>query len=567
MTTAGDKTAEQLAELDRLEGILRERARGRGDELELVGVEYKELTELAVLVKPVSAGQVEHALRCMAKTVNGADPLRRASIRAAAVKILAGLEVASPASLVDAALETAHAENNKSVSEDAAAWQGTVYGRELLTKIQDGIARFVVLSNAQRIVVAVWAIATHMVDFVDIVPYLRICGPTKELGKTVLLDVLARIVRKALVCGGLSTSAMFRSMADEYPTLLLDELDKLLDPKHPDLEMIQVFTTGFRRGGASNVRRTSKDSKGQFFVEEFPVFGFKAFTSIRSLPDEIASRSIPVLMRKKLQSEHVERAREKRLDTLAELGAQAAAWVSQNSEALEGLCERGFDDARLGARQADIAEVLYAVAQQIGVLQEFGDALNAVFSTVPSQDDDLGTLALRDAVVVLHACGGQLPQKEVAARMRALEDTPWPHLNKGTGLTDRALMGMLEKFGLPPRDKRVFRHEGRPVRGVKLEWLEDSWARWVGGTHLSPPLGNGNTVTTVTEPPNPLKTEIDIALPKTLQNVLLPPAVDNPSSKQESRFRTLILSMPDEPVEVPFAEVRAHILALNSKYA
>src|SRR5579862_4345018 len=57
------------------------------------------------------------------------------------------------------------------------------------------IARFFVMSAAQRLVLAVWIVHTWVVEYAAQTPYLAVTSPEKRCGKTYLLELIARLVR------------------------------------------------------------------------------------------------------------------------------------------------------------------------------------------------------------------------------------------------------------------------------------------------------------------------------------------------------------------------------------
>lgn len=100
---------------------------------------------------------------------------------------------------------------------------------ELLDSIASAIRRYVVVSDAQRDVMALWALHTHAIDAADTTPYLDISSPEKESGKSRLLEVQARLVPRAMETANVSDAALFRALSGEDgpATLLYDEVDSI----------------------------------------------------------------------------------------------------------------------------------------------------------------------------------------------------------------------------------------------------------------------------------------------------------------------------------------------------
>ena len=76
----------------------------------------------------------------------------------------------------------------------------------------------------------------------------------KRCGKTTLLDVLGRLVRRPLPTANVTSSAVFRVVEAYRPTLLVDEADTFLRDND---ELRGIINSGHRHGGC--VLRTVGD--------------------------------------------------------------------------------------------------------------------------------------------------------------------------------------------------------------------------------------------------------------------------------------------------------------------
>lgn len=100
----------------------------------------------------------------------------------------------------------------------------------LLADVAAFIRRYVVLTDAQVMAVALWVLHTWAIEAADVTPYLIITSPEKRTGKTRLLEVLDLLVPRAMRVANTSTSALFRTLDDTTGgrvTLLQDEADAL----------------------------------------------------------------------------------------------------------------------------------------------------------------------------------------------------------------------------------------------------------------------------------------------------------------------------------------------------
>ena len=69
-------------------------------------------------------------------------------------------------------------------------------GQALLDEVMAFLARYVVMTDAQRLVIALWIVHTHLVQHVEQTPYLSITSPDPECGKSRLLEVLNQLVAR-----------------------------------------------------------------------------------------------------------------------------------------------------------------------------------------------------------------------------------------------------------------------------------------------------------------------------------------------------------------------------------
>jgi DNA primase len=95
----------------------------------------------------------------------------------------------------------------------------------LLEETVKFIRRFIALTPAQADVIALWVAHTHAFGAADTTPYLAITSAEKQSGKTRLLEVLDLVVAKPWFTSRVSPAVLARKVANEQPTLLLDESD------------------------------------------------------------------------------------------------------------------------------------------------------------------------------------------------------------------------------------------------------------------------------------------------------------------------------------------------------
>jgi hypothetical protein len=359
----------------------------------------------------------------------------------------------------------------------------------LLERVEQFVRRFVVISDAQAIANTLWIAHTHAVEAAEMTPYLAVTSPTKRSGKSRLLEVNALLVRNPLRAAGVSEAALFRSIGGENPpTLLMDEVDAIFGPKagnHEDLRAL--LNAGFARG-TPVLRCVGEGSKMR--VEPFEVFCPKALAAIGELPDTIADRSLPIRLKRRAPSEHVERFRSR--DAVAQatpLREQLAAWASEHLDAL--TCARPHMPDELDDRAQDVVEPLLAIADLAdGAWPERARAALVALRTdqVAAEDETFGVRLLAD----VHAAF----EREQVDRLftdRLLEllvedqEAPWGDW-RGKPLTARGFAWFLRPFEIRSGTVRL---AGRTAKGYKREQFEDLWTRY-------PPQNGPQSDTSVT---------------------------------------------------------------------
>jgi len=147
----------------------------------------------------------------------------------------------------------------------------------------------IVATPAQRVVIALWALGTHVHDRFECFPRLGLISPTSSFGKSVVFKLLVQFAFEAKLTKHATAAAIFRRL-EWHPrtTYLLDEAENqgLLD----DRVLRAVLDGGYERGG-------SIDRAG----EEFPIFFPCAYAlrgEMHDVPSAVLSRSLVIEMRR-----------------------------------------------------------------------------------------------------------------------------------------------------------------------------------------------------------------------------------------------------------------------------
>jgi hypothetical protein len=189
-------------------------------------------------------------------------------------------------------------------------------GAALLDDVMTFALRFVAMTTHQATATALWTAHAHAIEAAEATPYLAITSAEKRSGKSRLLETLGLVVPRALATANVSPAALFRVIAEETPTLLIDESDAIFGGNKERGEELRGLLNAGHRRGAEVVRMVGMGSTMK--AERFPVFCAKAIAGIGALPDTIANRSIAIRLKRRRAGEPVERFR---LREVAPVGA------------------------------------------------------------------------------------------------------------------------------------------------------------------------------------------------------------------------------------------------------
>ena len=338
-----------------------------------------------------------------------------------------------------------------------------------LTRAENFLRRFVVLTDDQACAIVLWVAHTHAIEAAAVTAYLTVTSSEKRSGKTRLLEVLRLIVAKPWLTGGTTKAALVRKMHKDHPTLLLDESDAAFNGDQDYSEALRgVLNNGFSRGKPYTTCVGNSHE-----VKDFDVFGAKAIAGIGKLPDTVDDRSISIGLKRRTRSEKVERFRERKAAPVgAPIRDGLATALTSLVEELK-VAEPELPD-ELTDRGWDIWEPLLAIADAAG--EEWPtrgrQAAKRLSGDHAAGDDGFGVQMLSDTHTVFEGVDGdRLTSSDLVIRLRAMEEAAWSHWGKDRkepGLTQRDLATLLRPYGIGPKESLRGRdQEGLPARAVR----------------------------------------------------------------------------------------------------
>jgi Protein of unknown function (DUF3631)/RepB DNA-primase from phage plasmid len=351
-------------------------------------------------------------------------------------------------------------------------WGEQVDGAALLDALRAHFKRYVVLPEHADVALGLWTLNTWVFESFDIAPYLSITSPTRRCGKTVLMTMLYWLCRRGKKSDSMSKPAIYRSVDTERPTLVLDEVGWVLDPKD---ERQGILCGGFERNGFVEVCEGEGTS---ITTRLFSTFCPKAFGLIGQLTATLTDRSIVIPMRRKTPAEKAERLRRRDTEEHAQLRRRCLRWATDNAEALARMTPPGLTP--LDDRANDLWEPLLAIADRAGgEWPERARKSALVLSGGGARgEDNQGVELLADIKKAFDAGRlAEMPTKTLITALGMDTERPWATYAKGEPITDRQLAKLLKPFGII--STTVHPPDAPHAKGYRRADFEDAWERYL----------------------------------------------------------------------------------------
>lgn len=350
-------------------------------------------------------------------------------------------------------------------------------GAEVLSSLRSALARYVVLPSQEALdAVTLWVAATHLQYVFQHAPRLAVVGPAKRCGKSRLLDVVTETVHKPVITVNASTAAVFRSVTEQPPTLLVDEADTLFGS--PKVAEKNEDLRGLLNAGHQRNRPALRIAGPEQKPMKFPTFAMAALAGIGELPDTIMDRSVVIRMRRRAPGEKVSAFRARR-DTphLHRLRDRLTGWGGQ----VAGQAAEWEPSMPVEDRAADTWEPLVVVADLAGghwpVTARSACAAMSAFEAGQDEEGGLNIRILADIRAAFASCGDPeaLSTTRLLSVLKEDAEAPWAEYGQG-GLSPRGLQLLLRDYGINSANIRF--PDGSQAKGFARNKFLDAWARY-----------------------------------------------------------------------------------------
>lgn len=328
----------------------------------------------------------------------------------------------------------------------------------LLSEVERFISGYMALPDpGYALVLALWAVGTWTYQVFDAFPYMVITAETKQAGKTRLLELLQRLCQNAYSMAALTPATLFRMLGEAEDegrgiTVMFDEAEALSSEAAG--VMRSVLNVGYRRG--QRIPRVVSNK-----VVQFPAYGPKVFALIGDTFETLRDRSIVVRLRRGTP-------------------ARSYVWAVADAEG-HGLRDRIqrlatftgdiVDAGLMGGRESEIWTPLFSLAS-VWAPDRLDDLTRiaadmAAEKTAPkrhyradaqaeteTREVTYGERALTDLAGAFADSEKFMLTSDAIKRLLAIPSAPWRRY-KGDGLTPILLAGLLQGFGVKPKNFRL----------------------------------------------------------------------------------------------------------------
>jgi len=356
-------------------------------------------------------------------------------------------------------------------------------GTEILEDTIGFIRSYVLVTDAQAVVLGLWVLHTHVFYVFEFTPYLAITSPEKQCGKSRLLEVVELVTPRPWTTSHATPAVLVRKIHRVKPTLFLDELDAALGGPKEYVETLRgILDTGDQRNGVCSLCvKQGKDG----VEKDFSTYCPKVLAAIKDLPGTVADRSLHIRLQRKPKDAQVKRLRYRQAAEEAKgLLERIKTWSKQQAKPLGSSRPKIPDE--LSDRQQDHAEVLLAIADRLAGEwpKRARAALVELCTSVHAEDTSPGVRLLTDIHDIFEQMkidkleADRVKSSELIAELAKIETSPWAEWGKRhKPITQTQLAWLLKHFDIFPRNVRFGRDD--VAKGYLREFFEDAWKRYL----------------------------------------------------------------------------------------
>jgi hypothetical protein len=378
-------------------------------------------------------------------------------------------------------------------------WTGRTYGP--LACLMRYLARFVILSEMELVVVAAWVMAARFVDLWDRFPHLAITSPEKRCGKSRLMELLEQVCPKAWYLLNVTAAALYRKIEVSQPTVLYDEAQSLNRGKESEnnAAVNELFCGSISKHGTV-CRCVGKEHT----PTDFSIYCPKAIALIGKLWGALPDRCLLIDMKRKTETEHTERSRMRiieedghklaaSLDTLA-ANEQTRARIATAYDSLALLPTSNYRMAELVLPLQAVLTTLFGDGEENKPLQLLREYLSHLERAEYDPANQTYGVQLLMEIRGLLALGNPLTQrpwvvlsgKVIASHLLREEgQEPWSSYNHGRPISYQGVGALLHRFGVT--SGRPYDDDGVQKSGYSAQQLEDAIRRYLPSAPPTPP--------------------------------------------------------------------------------
>jgi putative DNA primase/helicase len=353
---------------------------------------------------------------------------------------------------------------------DPDPWPDPVDGADLLDDVSKLVARFLICADDERVAITLWTVLTWFEEAAQVAPILNITSPTPECGKSTLVSIVMRLVKRPISASNISGPGIFHVIDEQHPTLGIDEADSFM---RDDDSIRGVINSGHTREQAFVIRCVGDPPR----AERYTTWGFKAISGIGSRAATIEGRSITVKLRRKLSTEKRERLRYSSGVAFDEVVHMLARFAADNMEGFRHI--RPQLPEVLSDRAQDNWEGLFIVAELAGGHWPRTVHAAALAHVGVSDESEAGLLEdVYNIFVAQDPVPEAMSSADLITALVAMPDRDWHQCNRGKPITQNGMARRLKDFKIYPGLCHTGRGrvERKTFKGYTFSAIENAYA-------------------------------------------------------------------------------------------